>query len=385
MNETSLDFKISALKIHQREKTQQAIYLGKIKAEVLTARAGERFVIDYYKRIPKKKDIGYQRLLADKAVEKLKDFVLQETSNPLLPTAILCNSRVPLDFKEIESDLGILSIKDTLYIIDGQHRFEAWKSMMNSPALMEEWGDYEFPVVILSNFKEYQEIEQFFVINSRQKKIKTDLAQRHLLKLAQREETSGLVPKNVWWQLYATKIVDILNEQLDNVWKGKIILPSDDRDLRKAKIISQNSFVSSLKPFFIGKNIVFDISKKPPDGATLEKWAELLVEAWDIVASVYPLAIENPHDYSIMKTVGAYSLHIFFCKELSRIDTPSVNVALKRAEKSLKRAAADDFPLRFWRSRVPDYVKEEGRYAGGYSSSAGHNRIAAGLLMGKLI
>ena len=47
--------------------------------------------------------------------------------------------------------------------------------------------------------------------------------------------------------------------------------------------------------------------------------------------------------------------------------------------------ARRDFPLSFWRSQVPDYLKEEGRYAGGYSSAAGHNRIAAGIAMGRLI
>lgn len=382
MKKDKLDFKIPSLRIHQREKSNQSVYLSKIKAKEFGVRPDERFKIDYYERIPGKKDKGYQRLLTDNAVDKIKDFIIRETRYPLLPTAILANSRTPLDFKEIRDGFGTLHIKDLLYIIDGQHRFEAWKSMMESPALMDEWGDYEFPLVILSNFKEYQEIEQFYVINSRQKRIKTDLAQRHLIELAKREETSELVPQRSYWQLYATKIVDILNEQLDGIWNGKIILPSDQKDLRKAKIISQNSFVSSLKPFFPSKGAVFDISSKPPDGARLEDWAKLIAKFWDVVASVYPEAVKNYHDYSLMKTVGVFSFHLFFQKELSRTEKADKSEVFGKIKNLLEKAALEGFPLSFWRSKVPEYIKEQGKYAGGYSSSAGHNRIAAGIIMG---
>ena len=238
---------------------------------------------------------------------------------------------------------------------------------------------------MLSNFDELKEIEQFFVINSRQKKIKTDLAQRHLLRLAQHEETIGLVPKSSKWQLYATKIVDILNEQIENIWKEKIILPSDEKDLRKAKIVTQSSFVSSLRPFFVGKGAFFDVSKEDPSGKIVQEWAGLLAKFWKIVSEIYGPAIENPHDYSLMKTVGVYSLHLFLQKELSRIGAPTEKEVLERAKELLKQASVEDFPLSFWRSQVPDYLKEEGRYAGGYSSAAGHNRIAAGIAMGRLI
>lgn len=386
MTKDRLDFKIPAIRIHQKEESNQAIYIGKVKAREFSIRPDERFKIDYYERIPGERDKGYQRRLFENAVEKIKGFVLQETRNPLLPTAILANSRVPLDFKKTSSSVGILHIKNVLYIIDGQHRYEAWKSMMETTALEDEWGDYEFPIIVLSNFEEYQEVEQFYVINSRQKRIKTDLAQRHLLELAKREETSKLVPQSSYWQLYATKMVDILNEQLDNVWKGKIILPSDGKDLRKAKIISQNSFVSSLKPFFTGKGTtIFNMKDESPDGAKLEEWAELLARFWSIVADIYPQAIKYPHDYSIMKTVGAFSLHLFLQKELSRPDPGNKTAIFNRIGDLLSQAAEGDFPLSFWKSRVPDHIKEQGKYAGGYSSSAGHNRIAAGLMVSKLV
>ena len=48
----------------------------------------------------------------------------------------------------------------------------------------QEFEDFEMPLVILSGFSELDEVVQFHVINSRQTKVKTDLAHRHYLKLS---------------------------------------------------------------------------------------------------------------------------------------------------------------------------------------------------------
>ncbi|OFW62187.1 MAG: hypothetical protein A2Z35_01490 [Actinobacteria bacterium RBG_19FT_COMBO_36_27] len=384
-NMSDLDFSLPALIIRQREQKKQKIYLTTIKASELSVRPDERFIVDYYERHPGLKDTGYQRTLNKNAVERIKNFVLQETNNPLLPTAILANSRYALDFKESKEckNFGILHVNTPLYIIDGQHRFEAWKSMMDSPTLKEEWGNYEFPLIILSNFKEYQEIEQFYVINSRQKKIKTDLAQRHLLELAKREETSNLISKKDRWQLFATKIVDILNEQIEGVWNNKIILPSDKPDERKIKIITQSSFVSSLKPFFVGKGfIMFDTSTETPNGSKLESWAKFIAIYWGNIEIIYPNAIKNFRDYSLMKTVGTFSLHLLLQKEFSRSDNNNINEAIKMAVKDIDKASQMDFNELFWKSNVPSSIKDQGKYAGAYSNSAGHNRLAASILTG---
>ena len=381
----SLDFKLPALKILQREESRCSIYISKISVKELVAYAGERFKIAYYQRLENERGEGYQRPLSSQAIEKLKLFILQETNNPLLPTAILVNSRNPIDFSATNKDIGILHIKSELYIIDGQHRFEAWKSIMESPALEEQWANYELPIIILSNFDEQKEIEQFYVINSRQKKIKTDLAQRHLLKLAQKKETSKLIPESSRWQLYAVKIVDILNEQRKSVWKGKISLPSDDQNLRKTRVITQSSFVSSLKPLFVGKNKIFHYEDSNI-GVRLEGWADILVRFWNIVCSIYPAAAENLFDYSLMKTVGVFSLHLYLQRELSRIgNSDDVDETFSRIQKTLDTAARGDFSLSFWRSKAPSILKEQGKNAGSYSSSAGHNRLAAGIMMGKLM
>lgn len=376
----TLEFSLPAMRVHQREQKGKAIYVARISAKELSVRADERFKIAYYSRVESTKDIGYQRPLSQNAVEKIKDFILKkESENPLLPTALLVNSRNVLDFKDTGGGIGTLNVKGTLYVIDGQHRYEAWKQLMEDPELLEQYGDYELPLVILSGFFEYQEIEQFYIINSKQKRIKTDLAQRHLLALAGHPETERLVPSGKHWELFATKIADLLNEQFDGDWKKKIILADDKPDLRKTKFISQSSFVSSMKPFFTGSDPVF---KKEEGVNNLNGWAKIILDCWNIVGKYYPNATKNTRDYSLMKTVGVFSLHILFAKILSDIENlPS---ALQKIDSTIKRASENGYGESFWRVKQPQSVKDEGKYAGAYSNAVGHKRIAQGMMFGEL-
>lgn len=374
-----LDFTLPAFKIHQREQDGTAIYFSKINAKELSTRTDERFKIDYFRRLDSNQDLGYQRQLSKIAVEKIKDFILKETKNPLLPTAILVNSREPLDYKDNGGGFGVLTVKNTLYIIDGQHRFEAWTQMMQDPALEEMYGDYEFPLIVLSGFEEYREIEQFYVINSKQKKIKTDLAQRHSLALAKHSETEGLIPSEKRWELSAVKITDILNEQLECIWNKKVILADDTADLRKTKFISQSSFVSSLKPLFLGSKPIFKIEKGVNN---LDKWAKIIADYWDIIEKYYPNAVQNTRDYSLMKTVGVFSFHIFLERILQ--ETKDISEAMKLIDTKIRKASENGYGENFWRVKQSESTKNQGKYAGAFSSAVGHKRIAMGIYLGQL-
>lgn len=389
MSKSPLSFQIPALRVHQREEPIQAIYIGVVKARDFFARETERFVIDYYNR-ENGYDKGYQRRLTPNSVTKIKDYILKEVKNPLLPTSILANARERLTFEATNEPYGNLIINQPLYIIDGQHRFEAWKQLMHDDKLREEFGDYEFPVVILSNFRPIKEIEQFYVVNSRQKRIKTDLAQRNFLQLAGDKNTESLIPKGKKWTLYATKIVDILNEQIErSIWNNRIILPSDGPDLRKRKIISQTSFVSSLSPMFVGRDIIFELNNEEPSANLILKWAKLINSYWDVIYKIYPEAIDNMHDYSLMKTVGVFSLHLLLVKIIDQkglkttILEPKTQLeVLKEASDKIQSAKKHSFKLDFWRSKVPDMKKERGESAGAYSNSVGHNKIVSRILLG---
>ena len=184
-------YKIRAIRIYQKEDRgkKQSIYTGKIQAIDLVNTedlSEQRFTPDYWTS-EKKLEPGYQRPLNTNTIQKIKNYILDETPNPLFPTSVVVNSRTPVNFKEIEESYGELEISSTLFVIDGQHRIAAFKDMASNEELRGKYGYVELPIVILSNFKYEEEVEQFFVINSRQRKIKTDLAQRIYLELSKKD------------------------------------------------------------------------------------------------------------------------------------------------------------------------------------------------------
>ncbi len=387
MSKEQLSFKIPAMRVHQREEGDEAIYVGKIRASDLRERNRERFVIHEWSSEPKEKQ-GYQRIPNSMAIQSVKDFLLEEVKSPLLPTAVLVNSRVPLDFRETSLGFGELYINQSLYIIDGQHRISAIISMMEEPEIRAKFEDYELPIVVLSGFDYPKEVEQFFVINSRQRRVKTNLAQRIYIELGKGRYSEGLIPESKKWQKDAVKIVDRLNKEIkDGIWYDLIELPNTSRDVAKTKVITQDSFVSSLSPFFVGPKAFWgaDRIQERNHSEVQEEVANFLTKFWIMVAKLYPDIVANPRQYSLMKTVGTFSLHMLvgmiITDNVSKEEdlTEAINIAEEKLE-----SVKDGFDNDFWRSDSSRTAKKKGLNASAYSSSAGHRRLATSILAGMM-
>ncbi|MDY0097343.1 MAG: DGQHR domain-containing protein [Candidatus Dojkabacteria bacterium] len=384
-------YKIKALRIYQKEDRAngQAIYSGKIQAvDLINAEdeSEERFTPDYWTS-EKKLEPGYQRPLNQTNIEKIKNYVIDETDFPLFPTSVVVNSRTPIKFREIDNSYGELEISNPLFVIDGQHRIEAFKELMKEPKLRGEYGTYEIPIVVLSGFNYVRELEQFFVINSRQTRIKFDLAQRMYMEMMKADFSTKLVPESKRWQTLAAKAVDVLNEESSTVWFGTIQLPDDSKDIIKTRIITQNSFISSLKPFFSGGKRVWNFNALPEKKhhETLEELTKLLTKFWDMVGEVYPQIINNPRRYTLLKTVGVYSLHIFLADVIADTQVFNTNIIVENAKKKLIKAKEQyGFTEVFWEIGSRD-ENDRRRKASGFSSSAGHNRIASALFSGRSV
>ena len=374
--------KLIATKVKQQTGKNRKLFVSKIKLSDL---ARGPFMIDFYKRTQEPSEIGYQRPLSKKRSRDIKDFILNQTKGEtVLPTPIVANSRIELRYEPIKGikNVGFLYLhkNNPLYIIDGQHRRYAISEIMSNPDITS-YIDYEIPINILSGFSRKKEVEQFYIINERQKRIKTDLGQRLLLQFEKDNNQRKLIPNSNSWQLVALKITDKLNNSKDSIWENKIILPDAVYDARNEKLISQISFVNSQKPLFIGRKAPFD---ENPDN--IDQWTDTINDAWNAVAAAYPKINSDPQKYSLMKTVGVYSIHILL-KNLLEDERPSrYDRAINRMEKMLKKAADGDYSSKFWYSKnVPYLVKERGDWAGAYSSAVGHRRIAAGLATGNRV
>jgi DGQHR domain-containing protein len=378
-------YKIPAIRLTQKASQGHEIFFGKIKILDLIDPIDEdkdaRFKIHQWENL-KSDTPGYQRAPDLARVEKIKNYIQIETSQPIFPTTLLVNARKSLNFNEKFEDFGELVIDQQLFVIDGQHRIAAFKDMASNDELRGKYGYVELPIVVLSNFKYEEEVEQFFVINSRQRKIKTDLAQRIYLELSKKDINTRLIPEKDKWQGLAAKIVDSLNENPSSIWYQLIELPNDPKDIRKERLISQNYFIKSLKPFFSGATKKWDYSSGSYNNGKdiVKECTSLLEDYWKMIKGVYEESFLEKKKSILFKTVGVVSLHMVLAEFLSKYPSLTQKEAISKLQELLVYARDyKKFTPEFWQVGNTE-ARNKGLNAGAYSSSAGHNRIAMAIL-----
>jgi hypothetical protein len=109
-----------------------------------------------------------------------------------------------------------------LHLVDGQHRVEASRKLIDEDA---KWEDFVVPFVCMVGATEAEEIEQFYVVNSRAKSVRTDLALLLLRTIADRDPKmlERLEEKGRDWHVPAEKLVEVLADN-NLVWRGLIRL-----------------------------------------------------------------------------------------------------------------------------------------------------------------
>lgn len=371
------ELKISAFKLDQFIDGAKSIYLAKITAKELVEDP-VRFQVRYYERIPTTlggyKDSGYQRRPTPKKIDKIIEFILAERKGkPEFPTSIVASTQNRLEFKDDEKGVGTLVIKPPLYIVDGQHRFEAWRRLLGkeSGGKFDFLEKYEMPIVILSGFEEIDEVLSFYIINSRQTKVKTDLAHRHYIKLASVPSTKHIVEKNLWI-IRANKVANLLNEEVDGVWKGLMLNANEPKDITYIKPISVSTFAMSLRPFYsLDSKEIFEETVS----GGIEEDAGILERFWKIISDTWPEPFKEPKRFTLAKTVGVYSLHILFASILKKSNY-EVGTALSEVKKILANAKTK-FGPEFWlvSKELTQDQRNRGEYAGAYSSAQGHKQI----------
>lgn len=246
---------------------------------------------------------GYQREPIKSHFKKVTKY-LERRESPLLPTSVLLSIRGKLNFKVLnkESEIGILTIPEelTLWIVDGQHRIWGLRHAIEENG-REEFLNYILPVTIVENMNKVSEVYQFLTINSTQKRVRVDLANR-LLTLLQEADPSilpELRDKKMLWRTRAVHITHKLNEREDSPWRGRIRKPNEPK--KPGAVATEASFVQSLKPII--KSDVFQ-------GYTVDEITKLLINYWNAIKEFMPEAFEIPEDYVIQKTTGMYTLHM---------------------------------------------------------------------------
>lgn len=252
---------------------------------------------------------GYQRPVIERRLREIARYVLNEEG--VLPTSVVVCIRDEdigkVTFQSEPSEdgyakLGTLTIPEgvTLWLVDGQHRFYGVNSAYEKNDAAE-LSDYPFPITILAGLDRYGEMTNFNIVNTRQKKMPTDIVDRHLVQQLQKEGGLDMVvagKEKEYRRALATQIADKLNEA-PGPWHQQIAIPGVSG--RDKGLIRQHALVVSLDP------VMKDAWISTRDGDDIVK---LLGNYWGALAKTWPEAFASPGDYRVQATVGIYSLHM---------------------------------------------------------------------------
>jgi DGQHR domain-containing protein len=328
----------------------------------------ERFVIP---RRDHRRKTGYQREASISRVNRIVADLREKKID--LPTAILLNLRTFDRVKNLRvttESTTLVMENEPLFVVDGQHRVEALKKLVAEEP--EGWSDFEIPFVCMLGASPDQEMEQFYIVNSTAKSVRTDLA---LDLLKQRAESNvdvmtTLIERGQAWKVKGQTVVEEL-ERLSTIWRGKVRFPGD---ASADKIIASAGMVSALKqplstPYF--------------GSITTENQVKVLDAYWQGIRKILPEVFDNPSQYTIQKATGVLVLHGLLVSVLeyvrskgwSVIEAASYAKAMKDALIELEGDTAEGEVVSgadFWRAGPTGA-------AGTYSSNAAKRVLIAKL------
>jgi DGQHR domain-containing protein len=330
------------------------------------------FTIPWYDTRTKK---GYQRQPQDSRINQLAGDLRKDRTD--LPTAVLLNIR-NRDAADAVGDgmlklnrLVTLSSPVKFHVVDGQHRVLALRKLIEEDA--ERWSHFMLPFVCLIGASEEEEMEQFYIVNSTAKSVKTDLALALLRKRVNKDPEiyEALQERGRAWTVDGQTIVERLAAD-SQIWRSRVRLPNMEKG---ETTIPSASMVTSLKPL---------LSSPYFGGLKSEQQLKVLDAYWHGVREVLRPAFDDPDKYAIQKGVGVIVMHsilphVLECvrnRGLLTTDPVSYKQILEDALTKLQGENSDGDPvggIEFWASAPT------GGAAGTYSSSAGRRVLAAKL------
>jgi DGQHR domain-containing protein len=315
---------------------------------------------------------GYQRPVSQARVNKLAADLRGGRVD--IPTAVLLNVRenaasILEEVPERGTTVMFEPNGHELFVVDGQHRIEALAKLVEENP--EKWSDYQVPFVCMLGADEFEEMTQFYVVNSTAKSVRTDLALDLLKQRAEGDPNlmASLVEKGEDWKVEGQTITEELAKT--RLWAHRIRFPGDPAG---ETTIGSAGIVSSLK----------QILGTPYFGAiSTQNRVKILEAYWEGLESIMPEAFKEPTEYGVQKSTGVQIMHTLLIsviellrsRGMSVIDpeayaevlaAPLSNLEGDTAEGSIARGAD------FWRAGVQGA-------AGSFSSNAGRRVLLARL------
>ena len=245
------------------------------------------------------RDEGYQRMPTTSRVNKLARDLHKGIVD--LPTAILLSVRNRELYPQLDSS-GRYILKllpngtHPFYVVDGQHRLEALKKVMDEDP-DGDWYDFLIPAVIFIGADEGVEMDQFHTVNSNAKSISTDLALDELKTRAKRDDAYRKYLDSVGegWKVVSQDLTERVASR--EMWRGRIRFPNEPKG---NSLINSNSFVTSLRRALEQENFATYLP---------EDRANIIDAYWHGIKKSLPECFTAPDEHNIQKTVGVYVLH----------------------------------------------------------------------------
>jgi len=348
------------------------IFTGMMKAKDLISGTA----VDHYnsKLSADDPNQGYQRPPERSRITKIGSYLIEKIldgnglNGGIFPTAVVLSSRTPLRFAN-----GVLQVTNRLQIIDGQHRIAGLRYAIEEKQEMK-LEEFPVPFVVLEISDKIAEMNQFNVINSTAKSVRTDLVNAILTATAASRGDDTLASKDRW-KVVVTRVVEKLSTDPNSPWKGQILMPdiAGSPKSNSKEIVRATSFMTSLKPVYTWFESTGNFATVKSTQEEANIMYETIANYWEALKTVVPEAFENPQNYVIQKTPGLFSLHKILQMHF-----------LKTMFAAYQPRTVDNFKLYLTQStEICDphfWHKSEGR-ASAYGSMKGFDDLSKLLLM----
>ncbi|SFA58587.1 DGQHR domain-containing protein [Pedobacter suwonensis] len=324
---------------------------------------------------------GYQREANKVHYNKIKNYILDNAKDFILPTSIILG----VDKKDIEKNLiedekGIsLNIDENaciFRIVDGQHRIEGIKKAIEK---QDEVKDFSLPVtIVISNENRRSiELEIFRDINSKSKRINTDLAQlaKHNYEIL--EEKISNLNNHI-----SIKTAHKLKEKKEGVWSNAIKFNiQTDFNFGIIGVTMFSESISKIVESYLKENPAPNTTDKKKIIDFCDKasvflgdfldilWSDIIYKKWnaaftkEISQNEFGEVINTFYSskYYIQKGIGTNSINSFFAETI--------------ASKGFKENSISEIRKKINSSQLKSEDWINGGPFSGYNSGSGFNKI----------
>lgn len=307
---------------------------------------------------------GYQRKVNNNHVLELVKYL--KKGKFYLPTSIICAG--PKNTKITEST--------KLYIVDGQHRVEAFKKIeKDDKENYRRIKDYEISVIILENPDEKLEIDTFITINKTSRKVDTSLA--YILKnkinrnLSNNGSNNLIIAKK---EFLAVELAIAINSDENSLWYEKILLEGNPTK-KSYETISLNSFVRSTRVLvsYLEKSKIINSDWKDENELRdiLDKLKTIYLNIWNNIKIKWPnLFVDQKNNNVIQGAIGVSSINKYIILQLNNWEEKNKDIEIFNTENKNWIDKLD----------INENRWQKGNEFSRYSSESGFNMIAKILL-----